>query len=179
MSIQPRSGVVYTLRQVLTQLELRDSPHLGFRAKPPAAREFDIWRPADHIQWHEGRAVIQESHCTTAQMLEVPGFADSLWRYVRETHEWIPVFEYAGTAPITDFVDMEPENEKYADDMQPRGWWVTPKGLTREQYYGVYQVDTVERGLNNTITVVESSADDARAHVQRDGLEIVAVRKVA
>jgi hypothetical protein len=85
---------VYTFREVC-ELTLRDSPCLLFWDK-------------------EGnRANIQDSHMTREEMLSVPGFADSEWRYIRETHEWIPVFTYAGKVDIFTFV--EPTREYHGE----------------------------------------------------------------
>jgi len=62
-------------------------------------------------------------------VLSIPGFAESWWEYKYETDEWIPVFHYVGTAPITDFIDHEPKNSSYENAQ-----WCTPKGFPREQY---------------------------------------------
>ena len=111
----PVRGQLYTLREVYN-LNLRDSPHLG-------------------VVIDGNSSVVQDSHVTTEEMLSVPGFADTKWEYIRETHEWIPIFRYAKVnPPITDFVDYEPENSEWA--LKEGGLWVTPKGFTREQYTG-------------------------------------------
>lgn len=118
MKKYPKSGQVYTLRQIIEELHLRDSPHLGFMANGV-------------------RQVIQNSHCTEAQLLEVPGMADSLWKYLYETDEWIPIFSFAenNPLPIEELVDTEAEIDPYAE--KPGVLWVTPKGLPRAQYYRV------------------------------------------
>lgn len=119
----PRRGQVYTFAQIC-KLELRDSPHLGFD------------HPHHTLKHVKCQCVIQESHITVEQSLSVPGFASTKWEYIRETHEWIPVFKYVDERPITEFVDMEPEVDHPAI-VQGRtlGWWVTLKGFPRQQYY--------------------------------------------
>jgi hypothetical protein len=108
--VYPRRGVVYTLRQILEDLDLDDGPSLGFNS------EF-------------GHAVIQNSHVTDAQLLSVPGLADTRWRYVRTTHEWIPVFEATDDAAVCACVDV---SKDYDELMQCDDIWVTPKGFPRE-----------------------------------------------
>jgi hypothetical protein len=118
----PIRGDIYTLSQVETELKLRDEAFLRFSHPGVDGGE-------------PGITVIQTSHCTVDQLLAVPGFAESQWRYERETEEWIPLFRYVGERPITDFVDMEPAIDPLRDADMPQEWWVTPKGLPREQYY--------------------------------------------
>ena len=92
----PKPFEVYTFREICEDLILRDSPHLMF---------YDT----------EGeRDVIQTSHMTEEDMLSVEGFADSKWKYIRETDEWIPIFMYAGDVDIFTFV-MKTE-EPYGDE---------------------------------------------------------------
>jgi hypothetical protein len=58
----------------------------------------------------------------------VPGIAQTKWRYVRETHEWIPIFLWADPGNPRDVVDVEPllgDRKRYL--------WITPKGFPREQ----------------------------------------------
>ena len=121
--MHPKTGHVYTLRQVLTELDLRDVPHLQFAYHPPGKPDGE-----------RATQVIQISHCTDAELLAQQGLASSRWRFVRETHEWTPLFYYADTKPITEIVDLEPMRDPYYEHVG-RLWWVTPKGLPREQYY--------------------------------------------
>lgn len=104
----PQRGHVYTLQQIEKALDLRDSPCLEFV--------------------HDNElAVLQTSHLSENELLAVPGFADTQWRYVLETYEWIPVFRYVDTRPITDFVDITVITE-YGETE----YWATPKGHPRE-----------------------------------------------
>lgn len=83
----PLPGRVYTLREI-QDLDLRDGPALGF--------------------YLEGKThYIQDAHFCSGEefMNSVPGFADTEWRYIRETNEWIPLFQYVGQIPITEFVE--------------------------------------------------------------------------
>lgn len=111
--INPVSGQVYTLAQIFNDLNLPDSPSLCF-------------------SYLVKGGVIQTSHVTHAELLAVPGFAESRWRYRYETSEWIPLFMYAGEAPITEFVTIEPW---LADFPEAETFWVCPKGHPREQVY--------------------------------------------
>lgn len=130
--IIPRQGAIYSLQQVLHVLALDDCPHLGFT--------------------HKGRhAVIQTSHVGDEDLLKIPGFAKSCWKYIRTTNEWIPVFEFAD-ADIEKFVDIEREYDydgSFTDD-----FWATPKGHPREQFYAP-KVKGV-RSKNNNIFVYSS-----------------------
>lgn len=117
--ILPKRGFIYTLYQIENELELRDGPHLGFEYKGV-------------------KCVVQTSHLKAEELLSVPGFADSRWVYERETHEWIPVFRYVDGRPITEFVDLEPVIDHpifVAAGTADTGFWATPKGFPREQYY--------------------------------------------
>lgn len=112
----PKRGQLYTLTQVLKELELRDSPFLGV-----------------FVDDSGHRYPIQDSHIVSTNMLSIEGFADTKWEYRYETAEWIPIFQYAkDNPPITDFVDYEPAVDW--DGNQEDGFWVTPKGFPRQQY---------------------------------------------
>ena len=112
--VYPRSNTTYTLRQIVEELYLRDSPCLGFR-----------------LDGKDG--VIQDSHVSGEDMLAIPGFADSQWLYVRETEEWIPIFRYVGSQAITDFVDVEDSIDYYTGEVEQNALWVTPKGFPLAQ----------------------------------------------
>jgi hypothetical protein len=105
----PRGGEVYTLEQITRELYLRDSPALM-------------------VQLNAKMSCVQNSHLTDNELLSVPGFAQTKWRYIRETDEWIPVFHWADAADPCKFLDVEPLN-----DEPDRYDWITPKGFRREQ----------------------------------------------
>lgn len=85
--IIPKAGEVYTLKQINTEMYLRDSPHLEFTL-------------------NDARFPIQDSHLETSMSEAVPDMADSKWKYIRETHEWIPIFIYVGERPIEEMVEF-------------------------------------------------------------------------
>jgi hypothetical protein len=113
---RPLRGQKFLLSEVYN-LMLRDSPHFSI-----------LLEDADRVTRD---ACIQNSHLTEEEMLSVPGFKDTQWVYVRETYEWIPIFQYASSneRPITDFVDYGRSTFEYVDDY----FWVTPKGFPRDQ----------------------------------------------
>jgi hypothetical protein len=108
----PRTGHVYTLREIYNMSELRDSPCLLFN--------------------HDGKqGVIQQGHVLVTEFLSVPGIGDTCWTFIRETHEWVPVFMFhSADKPITEYLDLE------TDLLEMRWWWATPKGFKREQFVG-------------------------------------------
>lgn len=107
---RPVPGCVCTARQVLCELELDDSPSWGF--------------------WiYERRACIQSAHLTDAELLSVPGFADTEWTYVRRTHEWVPVFNAVDSHAILACVDAVLVTDLL---MRETWYWVTPRGFPRD-----------------------------------------------
>lgn len=116
----PRRNEVYTIEQIYDELKLRDGPHLGSR----------ITNPMDVLV----KVVVQDSHCHDSATMKA--FAGKSFRYLYETSEWIPVFEFIGNeqeflACVDTAVDLDP----YLDDRQSVGMVVWPKGTTYEQYY--------------------------------------------
>lgn len=128
----PVSGQVYTLRQVFNDLELRDSPSLALSVI---------------LDGKIVRTVINDSHVGDCWVESAPGAAESQWKYLRETDEWIPCFVHCGTPEqAMQFVDTELENvDAYhlallaegfvSRDYPERGAWTVPKGFPRAQYY--------------------------------------------
>lgn len=108
---RPVMHAVYTAAE-LHKLDLLDSPCLRF-------------------SYRNGLAVIQNCHLTEEELLSVPSFADTRWRYIRTTHEWIPVFHAVDDDAVIACMDIERDRSPYSDD---GSWWVTPKGFPREQY---------------------------------------------
>lgn len=103
--MRPIRGRVYTLREIVRDLELLDAPSLGF---------------AD--------GVIQDAHCTCEQLLAVPGLADTEWKYICTTHEWIPVFKAVNNDEVRKCVDVV----FYGDVLMRQDYaWITPIGLSR------------------------------------------------
>lgn len=112
---RPVMAVLYTYKEIVQSLELRDSPSLEF---------------LHDKQW----CVVQNSHCGHDAMLADPLWANSRWTYLGETDEWIPEFRFAreNEISIEQLVNMEVSRDPYAEK---RTMWVTPKGFPREQYY--------------------------------------------
>jgi len=117
----PIRNAVYTLREIYTELNFKDTPNLSF----VHSDERGTFEPA-----------IQDSHLTEEQLLSVEGFADTRWKYLMTTNEWIPIFVWAkdNERTITDFIDIAEEIDPY-DSKNKNGFWCTPKGFPREQYY--------------------------------------------
>lgn len=111
----PKRDNIYTLREICEMLKLDDSPSLNF-----------VCRGVD--------GVIQTSHVTEEQLLTVPGFAETKWRYVRTTIEWIPIFRYVDEKSIDQFVDLEEWRREEWEKDRPKYWWATPKGFPRQQF---------------------------------------------
>lgn len=107
--VWPTRGQAYTL-DVFEKLELRDSPCLRF--------------------YHNDRlVVIQDSPGGIDELCDNAGFAATEWTFVQETDEWIPVFQYSGKRPITDFVTIE----EGAASNRTGEYWVCWKGFHRPE----------------------------------------------
>jgi hypothetical protein len=72
---------------------------------------------------------------------------------------------YVGVRPITDFVDMEPEIDPLRDADRPQEWWVTPKGLPREQHYA--DQETMEQ-FNESMGCPRSQLFEVHAFSEAD-----------
>lgn len=91
----PVRGCVYTLDQIVKILDLADSPHLMF--------------------FKEGKAEnVQTSHLTFEELLELPAWAATRWKYIRKTSEWCEIFHYEGTLPIEQLLYRT--NKHYGQD---------------------------------------------------------------
>lgn len=123
--VYPQSGRIYTFREIVEVLYLRDSACLLF-----------IENGMDQN--------IQDSHLGQHVMLEIPHWADSRWEYRYETDEWIPIFRWAkdNTITIDDLVDKVPAIDPHAE--RPGVLWCVPKGQAREQYYRIEKDDDGE-----------------------------------
>lgn len=112
----PIRNAEYTFKQICEELNLKDTPFLRFHYN-------------GEIQ------VVQTSHCTEEQMMALPFWAESCWRYQYTTDEWIPLFMFAKDQDIHALVDIAPMIDPYAES--PNVMHVTPKGLPEAQYYSV------------------------------------------
>lgn len=113
----PVPGRTYSLDYIIQCLDLRDSPYLGFT--------------------HEGhQAVIQHSHCTNDDLLANKGLASSQWTYVRETHEWIPIFRLARDQSLEGMVTIERALDFWTGEPdENEQWHVYPTHLPLQQYF--------------------------------------------
>lgn len=110
MALQyPQRNKVYTLKEIETELKLRDSPFLM-------------------VQIDGQDNPIQLSHVNPAELLLVDGWAETKWSYQYETDEWIPIFHQVGES-VMDLIDHEPD--EYAPS--PKCRWVVPKAFPRAQ----------------------------------------------
>lgn len=117
----PIRGKTYPLHFVENSLRLDDAPHLCFPVEFICPEHRTDWVP------------IQTSHLTKDQLLSVPGFRDTWWKYVRTTHEWIPIFHWSevNTRALTDFVEVHDVRDRDLRQM----FWSTPLGFPRDFQY--------------------------------------------
>jgi hypothetical protein len=73
MNLSPVSGKVYTLKQIDTELALRDSPFLYF------------------FNSDGEKKVVQTSH-SNEDLSNFAEWSELRFKYLRETEEWIPLF---------------------------------------------------------------------------------------
>lgn len=120
----PRANEVFTFKQIVEELDLRDSPCLTFSE-------------------NEISQNIQDAHINEHDILALPHWAESRWKFVRETDERIPIFVFAkdNQVSIDELVDKEPEIDPFAKEAGHL--WVVPKGAKRDQWYRiVYATET-------------------------------------
>lgn len=113
---KPVVNEVYTLDEIY-KLDLRDSPSLCFM--------------------YQGlTGCIQDSHLSSENLLAIPGMKESKWKYIYETDEWIPIFQFDQTedaADISKLVDLEVWVDVLNERNNSKMWWATPKGYPRSQ----------------------------------------------
>lgn len=124
----PKRGEVYTVKQIVTELKLRDSPFLCSEITNPLGEKVEV--------------VIQTAWCTEEQLIPIMG--DDRYRYIRETDEWIPVFHFTGTEEeFLKSVECGVTLDPYLKEDDPVGMTVWPKGTEYSQYYTVNEDHTV------------------------------------
>lgn len=106
----PKRNQVYTLKEIETELYLRDSAFLMVE-----------------IDGHENP--IQTSHIGSADLLAADGWAETKWAYLYETEEWIPIFRQVGNDVLA-LIDHEPD-QCYPEQIDRI--WITPKAFPRAQ----------------------------------------------
>lgn len=112
--MHPKVNEIYTLNQICNVLELDDIPCL----------EFKFGRYGN----------VQMSHVTDKEILSIPLFSETKWKYIKTTFEWIPIFKYSeeNKYPISRFLLLEVDIEN------PNVWWACPIGFPKEQWGKVY-----------------------------------------
>jgi hypothetical protein len=97
---RPVPGRTYTLKEILKNLALGDSPFLRFP--------------------YEGKiCVIQDGSLSDDELLAVEGLAETKWRYQYTTSELCPLFMYVDDTPITDLVVIEKNKRVHQDGADP------------------------------------------------------------
>ena len=117
----PKRGEVYTVEQIVTELKLRDSPFLKANITNPLGEVVDV--------------VIQLAYIDDYAKL-IPIMGNDKYRYIRETDEWIPVFQFVGSEEeFLKSVDTAVDLNPHLEEIEPVGMVVWPKGIEYEQYY--------------------------------------------
>jgi len=151
--IFPRRDEVYTFEQIVHELDLRDSACLTF------------WE-------NEICQNIQDAHISEHDMLALPHWAESRWKFVMETNEWIPIFRFAKDNEVTidQLVDKEPHIDPFAKEAGVL--WCVPKGTDREQWYKLVvneagSVITDGSGQTYPVPVFDDAGKTERHYVEK------------
>lgn len=116
----PRRSEIYTIEQIYHELKLRDSPHLGCSITNPLGELVKV--------------VVQDAMALEADLIKA--FAGKSFRYLYETSEWIPVFEFVGTEQeFLECVEVNVDLDPYLKPGQAVRMLVWPKGTIYEQYH--------------------------------------------
>lgn len=118
---RPQRGIVYTLAEVLCDLELRDSACLCFYVQ-------DLCYPDNRSSTEQ---VIDYAHLTDDQFLSLPGWGETEWTFAYETNEWVPVFRAVDDRSIERLCHIEPYVDRDLHGMNHM--WVIPRGFDRPQ----------------------------------------------
>ncbi len=111
---------IYTLAEIENCLELRDAPFLQFRPR----KTHYVGLLGGGIQ------VIQKSQLE-GNLSSLEGWADTEWKYLYETEEWIPIFAAVDDAAIEALCVIEPDTCEFRTDAT---LFVYPKGTVCNQY---------------------------------------------
>lgn len=108
MNNYPVKQQVYTYQEIVKDLYLRDTPFLL-------------------VFINDTEQVIQTAYVHPDELLKNEKWANSTWRYIRETHEWIPIFKITKEteAYLSEIVNWV-EDENYPHE---NIYTVTPKGF--------------------------------------------------
>lgn len=117
----PRPGTVYTVEQIVTELKLRDSPFLKADITNPLGEKVDV--------------VIQLACVDNYEKL-IPIMGNDKYRYIRETSEWIPIFQFMGTEEeFLKSVDTAIQIDPHLAENEPVGMLAWPKGTEYVEFY--------------------------------------------
>lgn len=124
----PVRGQIYTVKEIVNDLKLRDSPFLCSEITNPIGEKVKV--------------VIQTSWCGDDELIPIMG--DTRYKYIRETSEWIPIFEFVGTEEeFLKTVDCAVTLDQFLKQEEPVGMTVWPKGTEYIQYYKVNEDNTM------------------------------------
>lgn len=119
-SYYPKVNQNYTISQIYNELRLRDGPHLSSRITNPLGEVVNV--------------VVQDTVCSVNDIIN--SFADKSFKYLYETSEWIPVFEFVGTEQeFLACVETAVELDTYFEEGKAVSMMVWPKNTTYEQFY--------------------------------------------
>lgn len=113
---RPQRGVVYSLSEVLCDLELLETACLCFRVQ-------DLCYPENRSTTEQ---VLIYSHLKDEQLLAMPGWSETQWKFAYETDEWMPVFVAIDDIAVEKLCVIEPlvgRDVRYSSSM-----WVFPRG---------------------------------------------------
>ncbi len=118
---QPIPGTHFRAGQIFSELKLQHAPILCTYAL---------------VGTISMRVVFQTSHLSTAQLLSIQGFAESLWCYPNGATSNNPIFIHLlNHAELITFADIEPELKSRLKKGQKPAWWITPKGFPLSQHF--------------------------------------------
>lgn len=108
MRVEPIAGGNYSFKQIVEDLDLRDSPSLN-------------------VKINGSRRPVQHSHITFSDMLKHTEWAESRWIFVGESSEWIPIFYAAEDLDILPLLNIE-----FYEEHGHERVWLTPKKFPRK-----------------------------------------------
>lgn len=115
--MHPVKNNVYSLHTIVNVMELEDCPSLNIIINGVSAS-------------------IQNAHFTWGQLLEVQGWSELKFTFIRTTHEWVPIFNIipADNDKVLELVSHELVLDSNSLPVEGQ-YWVVPKAFPREQYY--------------------------------------------
>lgn len=119
-TIRPNRGEIYTVEQIYSDLDFRDFAFLTMQITNPLNERVEV--------------VVQNGESGEKGILKA--FATKSFRYICETDESIPVFDFMGTEQqFLECVDTAVHLNPFQRDDEKIGMLVWSKGTTYEQHY--------------------------------------------